>query len=132
MFPDGGFSNAFATRLGVAALVVAVLAGWNLYLSASSSAEPKYKIEDVMKTAMKGGLCKKCASGKASDDEKKELVELFTALSENKPPKGEAESWKAKTSTLVAAAKAVASGEKGAGKKLGAAANCKACHDVHK
>lgn len=86
----------------------------------------KYKIAEVMKKAMKGGLCAKVAGGKASDEEKKELVELFTALGQNTPPKGDAESWKAKTTALLEAAKA------GDGAALKKAANCGACHSVHK
>ena len=86
----------------------------------------KVTIKVVMKKAMSGGLCKKVASGKASADEKKELIELFTALSKQTPPKGDAKSWEAKTKALVDAAKA------DDGKALAAAANCAACHGEHK
>jgi hypothetical protein len=92
----------------------------------------KYTIPQVMKKAMKGGLCGKVASGKASDEEKAQLVELFTALSQNTPPQGDAKSWKEKTSALVDAAKKAAKGDEGAGAALKKAAVCKACHDVHK
>lgn len=88
--------------------------------------KPKFEIKEVMAKAMKGGLCKKVADGKATDEEKKELVELFEALAANKPPKGELSDWKAKTKALVDAAKA------GDGSKLKAAANCAACHKLHK
>jgi hypothetical protein len=88
--------------------------------------EPKYKIADVMKIAMKGGLCGKVAKGDASDEEKAKLVELFTALSQNTPPKGDADSWKEKTGALLKAAKA------GDGAALKKAANCGACHKAHK
>lgn len=96
------------------------------------AADEKVTIKEVMKKAMAGGLCKKCASGKASDAEKKELVELFSALGKSKPPKGDEASWKEKTDKLVAAAKAVAEGKDDGAKALGAAANCMACHSVHK
>ena len=79
-----------------------------------------------MQKAMKSGLCKKVANGKANEDEKKQLVELFTALSKIPCPKGEEKDWKEKTSALLAAAKA------DDGKALGKASNCKACHDEHK
>jgi surface antigen len=94
--------------------------------------KPKFTISQVMKKAMKGGLCGKVASGKASDDEKKELVELFTALSMNTPPKGEADDWKAKTGALVSAAKAAVENKDGATAALKKAANCAACHKLHK
>ena len=86
----------------------------------------KYTIKEVMQKAMKGGLCKKVASGKASPAEKDELVTLFTALCENKPPKGDEAAWKTRTSALVAAAKS------GNGKQLGKAANCATCHKAFK
>ena len=89
-------------------------------------AKPKHSIKNVMKKCMKGGLCKKVAGGEASDDEKKLLVEMFTALAASKPPRGDADSWKAKTSALV---KAATAGDNAALKK---AANCAACHKVHK
>jgi hypothetical protein len=96
-------------------------------LVAQGAAEgEKVTIKDVMKKAMKGGLCGKVASGKASDDEKKELVELFTALSKNTPPKGEKTDWEAKTKALLDAAKA------NDGAALKKAANCAACHKAHK
>ena len=83
-------------------------------------------IKVVMQKAMKSGLCKKVASGKASDDEKKELIALFTDLAANKCPKGDEADWKAKTKALLDAAKA------DDGKALGKAANCAACHKEHK
>ena len=85
-------------------------------------------IKEVMKKCMagKGALCGKVASGKATDEEKKELLAAFEALCKATPPKGEADSWKDKTKALVEAAK------KGDSKALKAAANCKACHDLHK
>lgn len=90
----------------------------------------KHTIKEVMKVCMKGGLCGKVAKGEASADEKAKLVEMFSALGENKPPKGDAESWKEKTGALVAGAKAAAEG-KGTD-MLKKAANCKSCHDAHK
>ncbi len=89
-------------------------------------------IEKVMKKAMKGGLCKKVASGKASDAEKQELAKLFLAMSKAKPPKGDAESWKKKSGALYKAAADVAAGKDGAVAALRKAANCKACHSVHR
>lgn len=107
---------------GMLALGVMVLA-----LSSNQAAlEPKYTISEVMKKAMKGGLCGKVASGKASEAEQTELVELFTALCENKAPKGDQKDWVSKCQALIKAAK------DGDGKALKAAANCKACHDAHK
>jgi hypothetical protein len=95
--------------------------------------EPKYKIKEVMKKAMAGGLCKKCATGKGTDEDKKELVELFVALHANTPPKGEKEEWAKITKSFVDAAKAILDGkDEDAGKKLAKLVNCKECHGMFK
>ena len=120
-------------KLCVATLVIAF--GWvavNLTMGAEEEADKKVAIKEVMKVAMKGGLTKKVASGKATEEEKKKLAGLFAALHENKPPKGEEESWKQKTEALVNAANDVLAGKEGAGEKLSAAADCMACHKAHK
>jgi hypothetical protein len=90
--------------------------------------KPKFTIKQVMKNVMagEGNLCEKVAKGVATDDQKKELIELFTALAATKPPQGELDGWKAKTTALLAAAKADDTD------KLKAAANCAACHGVYK
>ncbi len=83
-------------------------------------------IKVVMQKAMKGGLCGKVASGKASDEEKAQLVALFTDLAANKCPKGDADDWKERTQALLKAAKS------GDAKALKKAADCKGCHSTHK
>ena len=70
----------------IAALSLALVMGENK----AGEKKAKHTIAEVMQKAMKGGLCGKVAKGKASDEEKEQLVELFTSLSKNEPPKGEA------------------------------------------
>jgi hypothetical protein len=118
-------------KMFVASVVIAL--GWlALSLSGTAQETKPATIKEVMATCMKGGLCTKVAKGEASADEKKKLVEMFTALAANKPPKGEEASWKEKTAALLAAAKDAEAGKEGAADKLKAAANCMACHSVHK
>ena len=71
-------------------------------------------------------LCTKVATGKASDDEKKMLIALFTDLAANKPPKGDADEWKTRTAALLKAAK----DDDGAALKK--AADCQSCHKQFK
>lgn len=99
---------------------------------AEDSDTEKYSTKLVMKSGFKGGLLKKVASGKASEEEKKKLHSMLVALSKNSVKKGDAESWKKLTSALVKASTAVMEGKDGAGEALQKAANCKACHNVHK
>jgi cytochrome c556 len=100
-------------------------------LSQAGTAEDT--IKKVMKATMKkGALCGKVASGTATTEQKKELLELFKELSKQTPPEGEESSWKSKTGALVDAAAAVVEGKPKATDQLKKAANCKACHDQHK
>lgn len=97
--------------------------------------KPKYTIEHVMEKAHKGGaksLIRKVLSGKASQEEKDKLVEYYTSLPKNKPPKGDLKSWKEKSTALLNAAKEVAAGKDGATAELKKAVNCAACHKVHR
>jgi len=97
--------------------------------------KPKYTISQVMKTAHVGddeSLLAKVADGSADAKEKKQLVELYKALSQNKPPKGDEKSWKMLTGGLIKAAEAAAGGGEDAGKALIKAANCTGCHSKHR
>jgi surface antigen len=116
-------------KIFVASLIV--LSGW-AGLAMTSGAQEKASIKEVMQVAMKGGLCKKVASGEASEEEKKKLAGLFSALHDNKPPKGEQASWDEKTKALVDAANAVLAGKAEGGAALQKAANCMGCHSAHK
>ncbi len=89
-------------------------------------------IKKVMKVAMKGALLKTVASGKANAKQKDELLQLLKDMAKAKPPKGDEASWKKKTDALVDGAQNEVEGKAGAGAQLKTAANCKACHDVHK
>ena len=75
--------------------------------------KPKITIKDVMKKGFnkRKGLLPKVTKGSATDEEKKELHEMFVALSKNKPPRGEEESWKKFTGALVKAGKMVVDGD---------------------
>ena len=85
-----------------------------------------------MKTAMKGGLLKKVASGDASEEEKKSLHEMLVALAKNKPKKGDEANWKKLTTALAKAGQAAVDGDPKASEMLKKTSNCKACHEKHK
>jgi hypothetical protein len=82
--------------------------------------------------AHKDGLMKKVAAGDGSKEDAEKLVKLYEALEENKPPKGDEESWKKQTKAMIDAAEDAVKGEKGAGDALKKAANCAECHKAHK
>ncbi len=114
--------NLFAGLLGLAALCGATF----VYAD-----EPKYTIKQVMKGAMaKGALVGKVAKGEASKEDKEKLVEMFTALCQNTPPKGDKEEWVKLCQKLIAEAKAA---QKVEGKaEMKNSTSCKACHDKFK
>jgi hypothetical protein len=91
-------------------------------------------VHDIMEAANEGkdSLYERVIGGKGTPEEAKKLSELYQALPGLKPPKGDAKSWKDKATALAVAAKDVADKKPGAVEKLKAAANCKACHSLHK
>jgi hypothetical protein len=130
---SGEIYERVGRRMRFLAASVTVVMTLVLALGTNQAQEkPKFTIKEVMKEAHKEGLYKKVAGGKASDDEKKHLVELYKALAQNTPPKGDADDWKTKTSTMVAAATKAAKGDEDAAKSLLKIVNCGACHKAHK
>jgi hypothetical protein len=77
-------------------------------------------------------LDNKVLDKKATEAEKKELMELYTALGKLTPPKGKPEDWKVRTDELVAALKAVYADEEKAAERFLKARDCKACHMAHR
>src|SRR3954466_11061534 len=91
---------------------VIVIGGWTVFaMTSGAQDDKKVAIKEVMKVAMKGGLAKKVASGEATEEEKKKLAGLFSALHDNTPSKGEKSSWDEKTKALVEAANDVLAGK---------------------
>jgi hypothetical protein len=113
-----------------------LIAGAALVITVGSDAgekkDPKYTIKEVMREAHKGGLMKKVATGKASEEEKKQLVEFYIALGANKPPMGNEAEWKDQTQKMLKAAKAAGEGDDKAAMSLLKLVNCGACHKKFK
>ena len=85
-----------AVVAGASILALTLLVGIDTS-NAGGKKDPKYTISEVMKKAHKSGLWKKVAGSDASAEEKKQLVEYYTALTQNKPPAGDAAAWKKTT-----------------------------------
>jgi hypothetical protein len=112
-----------------------VLAFLGLVLSTATGADDKdLTIKQIMKKGHDGKpkLCEKVATGKASKEEKQELLDLYVALAKTKPPAGDADAWQKKCDALVAAAKACVAEDKDGPGALKKAVACKACHEEHK
>ena len=102
---------------------------------AADEDKPKYDIEEIMEKAHKppkNSLFVQVKSGKASAEQKKQLLELYQELAKNKPPKGDLKDWQKRTGAMVKAAQDVVGGKEGATQELTKAAQCAACHKLHK
>ena len=124
-------------RMGKVGLLAALAAGLVGFTMAEETKDKPKTIKQIMKTAHsapKGEdpLCKKFGAGKTSDEENKTIILLYTDLTKDKPPQGDADVWKEKTTALLAAAKAVAAKDKGAADSYKKAVNCGGCHSVFK
>lgn len=116
----------------VAAVVLNGLAATPRLLAAE--AKPKYSTKDIMKALNKGdeNIGKKVARGQGTPEDFSKLVDYYSALPANKPPRGDQSSWDAKTAALVKVSKSLMAGEPGALAAYKTAVNCKACHSEHK
>jgi hypothetical protein len=117
---------------GAVAALAVLVAG---HVGAANLA-PK-EIGDIMKeahTPQATSLRSKVIGGKGSADDAKKLLALYEDLAKNDPPKGDKAAWKKKTDAILVAAKKVAAkpDDADAGKALGAATMCMACHREHR
>jgi hypothetical protein len=120
---------------GVAVLSLVLVLGVNSAGEKDKKAEPKYTIKEVMMKAHDDdGILSKVQDGTATAKEKKDLVELYVALHDNAPPKGDKAKWAKVTQSLVDTAKAIDAGkdEPAAVKTLSKLVNCKNCHSEFK
>ena len=119
-------------NLLITAVVLCCPIGMVFGFVAFEEGKPKHTTKVVMAKAHKSKLLNKVIDGDASAAEKVELLDLYISLAENKPKKGDAASWKEKTSAIVLAASKAVVGREGAGAALKASTNCGACHKAHK
>ena len=122
-------------RIRTWTLTVALGVGLFTLTPAVSAApdKPKYSIEEVMKALHKGddAVGKRVTKGQGTKEDYKKMLEYYPSLGLNKPDKGDAASWTAKTTALLNAAKALDKGEPGALEAYKKAVTCKACHKEH-
>ena len=71
---------------------------------------------------------------KVSKDELAKMVEYFKAMTEDSPPKGDADSWAKKSTALYEAAVAIQKDpqSKDLSLRLEQAVECRQCHNAHK
>ena len=136
-------------RLGMRSAVVAVLGAAMVAFSTTTVANNNADdptVKQIMQRANgKEGLCKGIGAGLKLKEPKwddlqakaKELVPLAQAMTKNKPPKGDAASWKKLSEGYATAAvdlekAAAAKDAKGADAAMKVLSDCKTCHTLHK
>ena len=80
----------------------------------------------------RNNLDNKLVDGKATDEEKKRLLELYQMLANSKPPAGDLEAWKKRTTEIVDSTQALIRGEDKAAERFIKARDCKECHALHR
>ncbi|MBX3732442.1 MAG: hypothetical protein KF791_07580 [Verrucomicrobiae bacterium] len=102
--------------------------------STFSNTKPSMSIDQIMDEGFKGkeSLAARLGENTATSADKQRMVYLTQQLALNKPPMGDLASWEDKTSQLSRAAVALADRLPDSIEAWRSAANCKACHSIHK
>ncbi len=103
---------------------LALMLGGQVADGGKDKKEPSVK-EIMVKAHGKDGLRKKAIDGTATNEEKKALIDLYTALAACKCPKGDEDDWKTRTKAVVELVKKAEPAEL---KKI----DCMGCHKAHK
>ena len=117
-------------RLIVGSLVLAIVTGSGVM--AFNNPFAAKSVKEVMKIAHKDGLLKKVQGGSASDEEKKQLLDLYVDMAGGEPKKGDKAEFVAMSNALVASAAKVLLGKEGAMDDLKKTSDCMACHSKHR
>jgi hypothetical protein len=118
-------------RTVLATLALATLA------ASLAFAEEDNAIKQAMKFAHKAPkgekkLNEKIAEGTAAEGDIKKALDLYKAMVDAKPPKGEQADFKAKTIKLITATEELIAKKPDAAAHYKMAVNCKGCHSEHK
>ena len=123
-------------RESIRSKIVAIVAaaGLTLALNAMADDAGHELIEKAMKEGHKGktSIVAKIKDGSASKADIEKLQKWYQEMSKVKPPRGDAEAWKKKTTHLATLTGKIAEGNEKAKAAFGKAVNCKACHNAHK
>ena len=106
-------------------------------LSFAADDDKDNPIKDAMRYAHKAPkgekkLNEKIVDGTATDEEIKKTLDLYKAIGDTKPPKGDPAEFKAKMAKLIVATEEVVEKKPDAVAHYKDAVNCKACHSEHK
>jgi hypothetical protein len=105
--------------------------------SIAFAVEETNPIKDAMKFAHKAPqgekkLSDKIIDGSAPESDVKKTLDLYKAMIDTKPPKGEQAAFKVKVEKLIVATEEIVEKKPDAAAHYKEAVNCKACHSEHK
>jgi cytochrome c556 len=113
------------------------LAATTLAASLVFAEDDNNPIKDAMKYAHKAPkgekkLNEKIIAGTATEEEIQKTLDLYKAIGDTKPPKGDATEFKAKMAKLIGATEELVAKKPDGVSHYKEAVNCKACHSEHK
>lgn len=115
--------SMFAGAMAYAALIL-LMAG--TAEAQKDGKDKEWTVKEIMAKAHgKDALRTKVMKGNASNDEKKQLIDLYTALAALKAPRGDEKDWKERTKKVV---ELVKTGDPADLKAI----DCKGCHGAFK
>jgi hypothetical protein len=119
------------TQLITAAALAAVVSTFAL---AATESNPIKDAMDFAHKAPKGEkkISEKIVDGTVSDADLKKTLDLYKAMADTKPPKGDQADFKDRVTKLVAATEEVVEKKPEAAAHYKEAVNCKTCHTEHK
>lgn len=108
-----------------------------ILVSSLSFAEEDNAIKQAMKFAHKAPkgekkLNEKIVEGTAEEGDIKKALDLYKAMAEVKPPKGDPAEFKARTLKLITATEELVAKKPDAAAHYKVAVNCKGCHSEHR
>ena len=80
----------------------------------------------------KGALVFKVRDAESSEDENKQLLTEYKNLQGMKPPVGDANSWKNKTTAAISAIQDLVDKKPGAVERVRSTTECSGCHNAHR
>ena len=97
-------------------------------------AKPKVTIKEIMKNDNKGddSIVKQIIAGKGTPEQVSRLQADYKLLPDLEPPRGDKESWKAKSAALMQATDALKLDDQASIAKFKDAVSCRQCHQVHR
>lgn len=122
------------TRIAALICTAGMLVYGTTQLVRAEAAKPKYTVSEIMKALHKGddNIAKRASKGQGTKEELAKMVDYYTALPLNEPPRGDKAAWEKKANALLKATKSLQKGEPGGLEAYQQAVNCKACHSEHK